>query len=104
MEEGEAGKVDSGILFSLPFLSPELRGARGLVWTGKRGSSCRAPGERIGAEVLLRRGCRADKSPPDSGGDTKLSGDRIQQNAIKDEFFIVLSCRQLGKVLSSQHK
>lgn len=40
---------------------------------------------------------------PNSGGDKELSCGKIQQNAIKDKFFI-LSCRQLGKILSPQHK
>lgn len=35
---------------------------------------------------------------PNSGGDKELSCGEIQQNAIKDKFFIVLSCRQLGKI------
>lgn len=43
MEEGEAGEVDSGVVFSLPFLSPELRGARGPMWRGKGGGGCRDP-------------------------------------------------------------
>lgn len=39
---------------------------------------------------------------PNSGGEEKRSCGKILQNALKDKFFIVLSCRQLGKTPLSQ--
>lgn len=69
---------------------------------------------QTGCEVFYKEGggrrpagegdARQTSTFPNAGGGPDISCGKIQQNAIKDKFFIVLSCRQLGKIPSPQHK
>lgn len=55
-------------------------------------------GRRWGRRLAEEGDVMQTRTFPNSGGDKELSCGEIQQNAIKDKFFIVLSCRQLGKI------
>lgn len=61
-------------------------------------------GRRGGRRLAEERDVMQTRTFANSGGDKELSCGKIQQNAIKDKFFIVLSCRQLGKIPLPQHK
>ena len=79
------------------------------LWGGgrkrRRQAGCRASTLRRGGGRLAEEGdVMQTRILPNSGGEKKISCGKIQQNAIKDKFFIVLSCRQLGKPEKSKFR
>lgn len=103
--------MDSGVVFSLPFLSSELRGVRGPLWRGKEGSSRRVPRERMGVGGGVgtgghgEEGMKGRQEPFQIPVGTQSSPVAdFSKMLLEIHFFIVLFCRQLGKILSPQHK
>ena len=78
------------------------------LWGGgrkrRRQAGCRASTLRRGGGRLAEEGdVMQTRILPNSGGEKKISCGKIQQNAIKDKFFIVVSiilmcCRPIQKL------
>lgn len=108
-EGGRQGKLIMGLFFLFPGVSwDKMTSVQTCLWAGgrkrRRQTGCKVSREKGVRWLAEKRDVRQTSVIPNSGRETKVSCGRIQQNAIKDKFFIVLSCRQLGKISLSQHK